>query len=926
MTASADPSLRDSSEVARDADTDAEAGLTSNEAARRLARHGPNRLDAKAAVSAWRKLLAQFTDPLIYLLLAAVVVSTIAWWLEGAEGLPVEAIVIAAIVLANGILGFVQERQAEAAVAALQRMAAPTARVVRDGREERIGAEEVVPGDILVIGEGDAISADGRLLMSASLTVAEASLTGESEAVLKDPATLAGPAALGDRRNMVFAGTAVTRGRGRAIVTSTGMGTEMGRIAEMLEETAEERTPLQREIDIVGRTLGITVIVIALVVVGAVLLTSEITTARGYVDVMLLGVSLAVAAVPEGLPAILTVILAIGVQRMARRNAIVKKLSSVETLGSASVICTDKTGTLTKSEMTIQRIVTHSGTVDVSGTGYAPEGNLTVDGRPLGRGALHSEVRGVLGGGSLANDAVLREEDGTWRVHGDPTEAAFLVAERKLGTTDERRARFTRRGEIPFTSERKLMSTIEADLAHEGELALMTKGAPDVLLARCTRERVGTGDEPLTDARRAEIHAAIERLADDALRTLAVAYHPLDTAEPPQAAEALERDLVFAGIVGMIDPPREEVADAIAEARGAGIQVVMITGDHVLTASRIASQLGISSDGGEVVAITGVEVETLDEATLRERARAASVYARVAPEHKLRIVDALQANGEVVAMTGDGVNDAPALKSADIGIAMGITGTDVTKEAARMILADDNFATIVAAVREGRGIFSNIRRFLRYLLSSNAGEVLTMFLGVLGASLLGLDLVGEEVVAPLLATQILWINLLTDSAPALALGFEAPPADVMDRPPRRPTDRVIDRRMQVGVGFIGLVMAVATLGTIDMMLPGGLISGSSDLDHAQTMGFTVLVLAQLFNAFNSRSDHESAFRGLFHNYRLFGAVGLSLVLQVLVVHLPFLNEAFSTVPLSLSEWLTCLAIASLVLWAEEARKLVIRAR
>jgi len=921
-----DPSLRDAEEAVRLADTDAGAGLTSDEAARRLARHGPNRLDARAAVPAWRKLLAQFTDPLIYLLLVAVVVSAVAWWLEGAEGLPIEAIVIAAIVLANGILGFVQERQAEAAVAALQRMAAPTARVVRDGREQRIGAEEVVPGDILLIGEGDAISADGRLLMSASLTVAEASLTGESEAVLKDPATLAAPAALGDRLNMVFAGTAATRGRGRAVVTATGMGTEMGRIAEMLEETAEERTPLQREIDIVGRMLGITVVVIALVVVGAILLTSEIDTAGGYVDVMLLGVSLAVAAVPEGLPAILTVILAIGVQRMARRNAIVKKLSSVETLGSASVICSDKTGTLTKSEMTIQRIVTHSGSVDVSGTGYQPEGELTADGRPLERGALRSEVRGVLGGGSLANDAILREEDGTWRVHGDPTEAAFLVAERKLGTTDERRARFARRGEIPFTSERKLMSTIEADLAHEGELAVMTKGAPDVLLARCTRERVGTGDEPLTDARRADIHAAIERLAGDALRTMAVAYHPLETAEAPPADDALERDLVFAGVVGMIDPPREEVADAIAEARGAGIRVVMITGDHVLTASRIATQLGITSAENEVVAITGVELETLDEATLRERAAVASVYARVAPEHKLRIVDALQANGEVVAMTGDGVNDAPALKSADIGIAMGITGTDVTKEAARMILADDNFATIVAAVREGRGIFSNIRRFLRYLLSSNAGEVLTVFLGVLGASWLGLDLVGEEVVAPLLATQILWINLLTDSAPALALGFDPPPEDVMRRRPRRPTDRVIDRRMQVGVVFIGLVMAVATLGTIDLMLPGGLIEGSSDLDRARTMGFTVLVLAQLFNAFNSRSDHESAFRGLFTNWRLFGAVALSFVLQILVVHLPFLNDAFSTVPLSPTEWLTCLAIASLVLWAEELKKLVIRAR
>jgi magnesium-transporting ATPase (P-type) len=921
----ADPYLLAADDVVRAIGSDAAAGLSPSEAADRLERFGPNRLDAAAAVPAWRRLLAQFADPLVYLLIAAVAVSILAWLFEGAEGLPIEAIVIAAIVVANGILGYVQERQAEEAVAALQRMAAPTARVVRDGAEQRIAAVEVVPGDVMIVGEGDAISADGRLLRSASLTVSEASLTGESEAVLKDPAPIESPSAIGDRLNMVFAGTAVTRGRGRAIVTATGMRTEMGRIAQMLGETEEERTPLQREIDRVGRTLGVAVIVIALVVVGAILLTSEIETASGYVDVMLLGVSLAVAAVPEGLPAILTVILAIGVQRMARRNAIVKKLSSVETLGSASVICSDKTGTLTKNEMTIQRIVTRSGVVDVSGTGYRPEGELTVNGRPLERGPLRSEVRGVLGGGSLANDAILRQEDGTWRIHGDPTEAAFLVAERKLGTTDARASRFTRRGEIPFSSERKLMSTIESDAAHEGQISVMTKGAPDVLLARCTRERLGTGDVALTDERRAEIREAIDRLADDALRTLAVAYHPLATTEAPLADDELERDLVLAGVVGMIDPPRDEVAASIAEAHGAGIRVVMITGDHARTAARIAGQLGISRSADDVVAITGLELETLDEATLRDRARAATVYARVAPEHKLRIVDALQANGNVVAMTGDGVNDAPALKSADIGIAMGITGTDVTREAARMILTDDNFATIVSAVREGRGIFSNIRKFLRYLLSSNVGEVLTMFLGVIGASLLGLDLVGEEVVAPLLATQILWINLLTDSAPALALGFEAPPSDVMRRQPRRPTDRVIDRRMQVGVAFIGLVMAVATLLTIDLMLPGGLIEGSGDLDHARTMGFTVLVLAQLFNAFNSRSDRRSAFQGTFGNGRLLGAIGLSLLLQVLVVHLPFLNQAFSTVPLSAGEWLLCLGMASLVLWAEELKKLISRA-
>ena len=921
-----DLSLTDAAAVAEGLGADPRAGLSAAEAASRLASLGRNRLDPMVGTSVWRRLLAQFADPLIYLLLVATVVSVIAWALEGAQGLPIEGIVIAAIVVANGVLGFLQERSAERAVEALQRMAAPTAHVVRDGRDERVAAEDVVPGDILVIEVGDAVTADGRLLFSSSLTLSEASLTGESEPVLKDAATLPAPVPLGDRTNMIFSGTAATRGRGRAVVTATGMHTEIGRIATLLGRTVEDRTPLQREIERVARTLGIAVIAIAVVVIGAILLTSEIDGASGLVDVLLLGVSLAVAAVPEGLAAILTVILAIGVQRMAGHNAIVKRLSSVETLGSASVICSDKTGTLTKNEMTIQRIATHSGEAVVTGIGYGPEGTITVDGEALSRGALRSEIRGVLGAGSLANDAVLRDESGAWRIQGDPTEAAFLVAERKLGTWEGRARRFTRRGEIPFDSERKLMSTLEADADHQGSLALMTKGAPDVLLARCSRERVGVGDEPLTDGRRAQIVTVIDRMADDALRTLAVAYRPLDTAEPPTADDSLEHDLVFAGVVGMIDPPRPEVRDAIAEAHGAGIRVVMITGDHARTAARIASDLGIGAIGmlGQPQALSGIDLDELDDEGLRDAARRVSVYARVAPEHKLRIVDALQADDNIVAMTGDGVNDAAALKSADIGVAMGITGTDVTKEAANMILADDNFATIVSAVREGRGIFANIRKSVRYLLSSNAGEVLTMFLGVVGASVIGLEATGQDVAAPLLATQILWINLLTDSAPALALGFEPPPRDVMARPPRRFTDRIVDTEMQVGVAFIGTVMAIAALLTIDIGLPGGLVEGSGSLEAARTMGFTVLVLAQLFNALNSASGRTSAFVRLGTNRRLLGAIGLSLVLQVAVVYVTFLNDAFGTVALSATEWVFCFVMASSVLWADELRKLVRR--
>ncbi|HEX2063125.1 MAG TPA: cation-translocating P-type ATPase, partial [Acidimicrobiales bacterium] len=547
---------------------------------------------------------------------------------------------------------------------------------------------------------------------------------------------------------------------------------------------------------------------------------------------------------------------------------------------------------------------------------------LLVDGRPLDDGPLRDEVWAVLAGGSLASDASLRQEDGTWVVYGDPTEAAFVVAERKGGFAEARAERFSRVGEVPFTSERKLMSTLQADSAGDGRVRVVTKGAPDVLLARCTHERVGSEPRPLDEERRRRILATVDDLAGQAFRTLAVAYRPLAERPAGEASEDLERELIFAGVVGIIDPPRSEVRVAVGEARRAGIRVVMITGDHPRTAGRIAADLGITDPGGRIVA--GVEIDRLDDTAFRQAVRQSSVYARVAPEHKLRIVDALQADGDIVAMTGDGVNDAPALKTADIGIAMGVTGTDVTKEAAKMILADDNFATIVAAVREGRGIFANIRKFLRYLLSSNAGEVLTMLLGVLLAGVIGLDDVGGAVAVPLLATQILWINLLTDAAPALAMGVDPPPDDVMSRPPRRLSDRVIDGEMTVGVVFVGLVMAVATLLALDIGLPGGLVDGSDDLTEARTMAFTTLVVAQLFNCFNARSDRVSAFHHLFTNPILWGAVALSLLLQMAVVYLPLLNDAFDTAPLDLTDWLLCVVLASSVLWGDELRKLASR--
>ncbi len=915
-----DPSLQDVADLERALATDLERGLSAQEAARRLAISGRNELLAKPPVPGWQRFVRQFRDPLIYLLLAAVGISLIAWAIEG-HGWPVDAIVIAFIVLLNAILGYVQESRAENAVAALARMTEVSSTVVRDGAKQRLPSTELVPGDVLVLEEGDAVGADARLAMAATLRAHEASLTGESEAVLKDPATLTEPAALGDRKNMVFKGTAIVQGTGRAIVTATGMRTEMGSIAHMLESTPEAETPLQREVSRIGRMLGIAVIVIAVVVMGVVLAVSDIEGAGDVITVLLLGVSLAVAAVPEGLPAILSVVLALGVQRMAKRNAIVKHLSSVETLGSATVICSDKTGTLTRSEMTVERVMTASGRTRITGVGYAPLGEVERD--TASEESKQAEDIVVLSGGSLASNAELRrQDDGAWIVQGDPTEAAFLVAERKLGLTERRERRFTRVREIPFTSDRKMMSAIEIDHEHGDQLVLISKGAPDVLLSRCTHVRVGLDVVPLDERKRESIIADVDSLSDDALRTLAVAYRPLGAGENP-ASDNLERNLIFVGTVGIIDPPREEAAVAIREAHRAGIRVVMITGDHPRTAARIAADLGLVDLGAK--ALSGRELDELDEAALSRAAREVSVYARVTPQHKLMIVDALQAEGHIVAMTGDGVNDAPALKSADIGVAMGITGTEVTKEAAKMILSDENFATIVAAVREGRVIFDNIRKFLRYLLSSNMGEVLTVFLGVVLAGAIGLTGNGDTVVLPLLATQILWINLVTDSGPALGMGVDPPTSDVMARKPRRPTDRVIDGRMWAGVVEVGLVMAVMTLLTIDLYLPGGLIAGERSLEEARTAGFTVLVFAQLFNCFNARSDHESAFRNLFVNPWLWGSIGLAVLLQIAVIHVGFLNVAFGTVPLDSGQWLVCAAMASAVLWFAELRKLLVRA-
>src|SRR3954468_1719805 len=904
--------------------TDPSLGLMRDEARRRLAQSGPNQLAAEPSDPPWKRFARQFGDVLVILLLIATAISAALWLYERDSALPYEAIAISAVVVLNALMGYLQEQRAESALAALRQMTAAHARVIRDGAVVTIAAADIVPGDIIVIEEGDTVSADARVIESTSLKMAEAALTGESLPVAKEIVAIAGEAALADRTNMVYAGTSATYGRGQGVVVATGMHTEMGRIAGMLAHVPAEHTPLQKELDHVGRLLGGVVVVIAIAMIATIVLVENVRGISALFDVLILGVALAVAAVPEGLPPVVTAVLSIGVERMARRNAIVRHLSAIETLGSASVIASDKTGTLTRNEMTVREIVTARGRVLIGGTGYAPAGEVRpVDGGPITPG-LHSELERVLAVADRANNASLHQRDGHWIVEGDPTEGALIVAARKAGLRrDHLTERFARIGEVPFSSERKLMSTLHTDADTEGRVLLFTKGAPDVLLTRCAQELVGETPHPLSDTRRREILETNDALAGRALRTLAVAYRvSLDgTLTPERLSSDIERDLVFAGLIGMIDPPRAEARAAVARARSAGIRPIMITGDHPTTAAVIARELGLASDARVV---TGAELDRYSGDTLERIVAEVSVYARVNPEHKLRIVEALQRRGSVVAMTGDGVNDAPALKMADIGVAMGITGTDVAKRAADMVLADDNFATIVAAVEEGRSIFSNIRKFLRYLLSSNIGEVLTMFFGVLCSTAIGLDAQGGAVVLPLLATQLLWINLVTDGAPALALGLDPPDPLLMQCRPRPASERVITARMWTGIVLVGVVMAVGTLYVLDGSLPGGLVEGTGTLRYAQTKTFTVLILFQLFNVFNARSDRESALRGLFSNPWLWGAVIVSVVLQGAVLYTPFLQQAFSTVPLSASDWLQCTIVASSVLWLREAEKLLFR--
>ncbi len=928
--------------------SDAAGGLSQADAQRRLEQYGPNQLKSAPETPWWQRLLEQFQSFLVIILLVAVVISMIEWLLQDPRetALPYEAIVIAAIVVLNALLGFIQEARAEKSVRALMALAAPEATVVRDGQRQRIATHDIVPGDIVLIEAGDKIPADARIIEGANLQADEAPLTGESVPVTKDARAIDADVGIGDRRNMLFSGTVATYGRCRAVVVATGMSTEVGRIAGLLETAEKQPTPLQQELDRTGKRLSIIMLAICAVVFATGLLTSPVINLNAVLTLFLFAVALAVAAIPEALPAIVTVGLSLGVRRMAAANAIVRKLPAVETLGAATVICSDKTGTLTRNEMTVRAIFTADTLVEVGGSGYIPEGEFTVEGVPVDeQSPVRAALERTLRAAALANDAGLVNRDGRWRVEGDPTEGALIVAARKWGLAEADLERMPRIAEIPFTSERKRHTTVHLDRATPGEVRVCVKGAPEIVLGKCRHVWKDGGIAPLGETGRAEFARRNEALASQALRVLAIASHTVPAAhlgiDPDDAVarrtaielpDSIEDDLVFLGLVGMIDPPREEAKAAVAVAKGAHIRSVMITGDHPATAEAIARELAIFEEGARTV--TGAEMRTMSDTQLDAIVEDVRVFARVDPEHKLRIVSALQRKGHIVAMTGDGINDAPALKAANIGVAMGITGTDVSKEAADMVLTDDNFASIVQAIEEGRGVYENIRKYLIYLLSSNAGELLTMFAGVMFAGALGLASVDPGLFLPLLAVQLLWINLITDGPPALALGIDPKNPDVMKRHPRSRGTGVLTTQDWWRLTGTGAVMMVGTLAVLDAYYPGGLFTlwatgtapNAADEAHARTMAFTTLMMFQLFNVYCCRSSWHSAFSGFFDNKWLMGAVVLSLLTHVLVIYVPVLQTAFHTVALSAFDWVIATAVATTLLVVLELGKLAVRLR
>ena len=859
-------------------------GLSNKEADKRLERYGPNAIKKKKKKPAWLILAGQFTDFMVLVLIGATVISAFL-------GEIADAVTILAIVIINAVLGFVQEFRAEKSLDALMKLTAPESAVLRNGKEVKVPAEQLVPGDIVSLNTGDKVPADCRLVETTSLSVEEASLTGESVPVKKTMDVISTrKVPLGDRNNMVFMGTSISRGRGRAVVAATGMNTEMGDIAGMMQEVGVNETPLQRRLASLGRWL-----VLFCLLVCALVVVTGVMRGEPLYRMFMAGVSLAVAAIPEGLPAIVTVALAIGVQKMIRRNAVIRRLPAVETLGCATVICSDKTGTLTQNQMTVRSLWLGE-EIHVTGEGYTPHGEFLSDGRKTKvKGALEQALKIA----AMCNNAQLeknkipvtglfRRKQSNWEINGDPTEGALLVMASKGGIWRENvEQREQPVYELPFDSERKCMTVVAKE--KNGKMTAYTKGAPDVVIEKSTHYLENGEVKPMHSRVREEILTKNNLMARKALRVLALAYRPVDFLNDGN----LESNLIFVGLAGMIDPPRPEAVKAIRTCKQAGIIPVMITGDHQATAQAIAEEMGLLDN--DRIVLTGEQLDMLSHKELENAVERVAVYARVSPQHKLRIVKALKAIGHVVAMTGDGVNDAPAVKEADIGVAMGKTGTDVTKEASAMVLADDNFATIVAAVEEGRAIYDNIRKFIRYLLSCNVGEVLTMFL----AALAGLPL-------PLLPIQILWVNLVTDGLPAMALGVDNADKDIMLRSPRHPKESIFSQGLSKKIAARGFQIGLGTL----IVFTIGIWLGDGQLEIARTMAFSTLVFSQLFHVFDCKSERHTLFEvGIFSNMLLVAAVAISVTMQLSVIYLPFLQPIFKTVPLNAFHWMIILLTA-----------------
>lgn len=888
-------------------DTDGEKGLSREQADERLQELGPNELAEKRGDSPLKLLLNQFKDFMVLVLVGATIIS-------GLLGEMLDALTIIAIILINGVLGFYQEYRAERSLRALKELSAPFAKVIRGGELLHIPARELVAGDVVLLESGDRVPADLRFMECNDCSVDESALTGESVPVVKSAGKLdSADLALGDRKNCGYLGTMVTRGTAKGIVTVTGMRTEMGKIADLIQQTEEAETPLQHRLEQLGKILIVVALVLTVVVVLAGILHGQ-----PVYDMFLAGVSLAVAAIPEGLPAIVTIALALGVQRMIKRRAIVRKLPSVETLGCASVICSDKTGTLTQNKMTVTKMWLGGRTIEVTGEGYEPVGLLKENGKSIdakGDAALRrlTQIAALCNNSDLsqqeqADDPRKRKpakgeppasDAAEWKIKGDPTEAALLVLAAKTGLVKSAlQSLYTRVKEFPFDAERKRMSVL---VSHQGGKLICAKGAPDLLVGQCAYVLWDDQVVPFTASLKAKVLAANEAMAKESLRVLGTAYRDVKGHETCESSEQAESGLIFVGLTGMMDPPRKEVKEAIYKCRQAGIKTVMITGDHGTTAEAIARTLGIIGREGRV--ITGTELSTMPDEELEKVADDVNVYARVSPEHKLRIVQALQRRGHVVAMTGDGVNDAPAVKAADIGIAMGITGTDVTKEASALVLSDDNFSSIVAAVEEGRGIYENIRKFIRYLLASNVGEIMTMFLAMMA----GLPL-------PLVPIQILWVNLVTDGLPAMALGVDQAESDLMQQKPRPAKENIFARRLGWKIISRGVLIGLCTLGAFVLALKAG--EGQQDqLIHAQTVAFATLVMAQLIHVFDCRSSRSIFHRKLLENKFLVLAVLSSLVLMLAVLYIEALQPVFKTVPLDLRDWALVLVAAGIPTFA-----------